>query len=165
MILHTIFTRGSLIVAQFTESDEDYSQLAKKKIFQIKDGSQHFEENDIHFYGRGEKEIKILILAQESNDQAESLLQKILDEYNKIQDVDGNQGKQLTDCIANLVRQKKKVIQDLTDQQKPQQEIIMPPIGQTRKPPPSSSNFYRNTAISVITVIIIVYTSLHFIIV
>lgn len=32
MILHTIVVRGSLILAEFSDSEEDYTQLLKKSI-------------------------------------------------------------------------------------------------------------------------------------
>lgn len=36
MILHTIIVRGSLIIAEFSEAEEDYSTIIKKRIPEVK---------------------------------------------------------------------------------------------------------------------------------
>lgn len=36
MILHTIIARGSLILAEFSESEDDYSNLIRKRLAEIK---------------------------------------------------------------------------------------------------------------------------------
>lgn len=36
MILHTIIVRGSLILAEFSDSEEDYTNTIKKRIVDVK---------------------------------------------------------------------------------------------------------------------------------
>jgi hypothetical protein len=36
MILHTIVARGSLIIAEFSDSEEDYSNTIKKRLIEVK---------------------------------------------------------------------------------------------------------------------------------
>ncbi|CAK73681.1 unnamed protein product (macronuclear) [Paramecium tetraurelia] len=161
MILHTIIVRGSLILAEFSDSEEDYSNIIKKRIPDVKNGqeNQKILKDDIYLYAINDKDLKFICLSKEDDESIFVKLQTLIQAAQQIE-TDGNYSAKLTQILhKHLKKDQVVVIQDeKSDQQSPQQtRLINQPILEKK----DQIDFQKKLCFSVMLLILSVYLILN----
>ncbi|CAD8164130.1 unnamed protein product [Paramecium pentaurelia] len=161
MILHTIIVRGSLILAEFSDSEEDYSNIIKKRILDVKNvqENQKILKDDVYMYAICDKDLKFICLSKEDDETIFAKLQTLIQAVSQIE-TDGNYSAKLTQILhQNLRKEKIVVIQDeKVDQQSPQQTRLINPPKLEKK---DQIDFQKKLCFSVMLLILSVYLILN----
>ncbi|CAD8068698.1 unnamed protein product [Paramecium sonneborni] len=165
MILHTIIVRGTLILAEFSDSEDDYSNIIKKRSLDVKNvqGNQKIFKDDLYMYAICDKELKFICLSKEDDQTIFVKLQELIQAV-QIIETDGNYSSKLTQILhKHLKKEQIVVIQDeKIDQQQPKQSRLMNHTIPQKK---DSIDFQKKLCFFVMLIILIMYFILNNIII